>query len=398
MIKTIEDLSLNKKTVIVRTDFNVPINNGQVENDKRLRESLPTIQYLVKQGAKIVLMSHLGRPNGEVVESMRMTPIAESLSKLLGQTVKTVQACIGIGAEKTIKSLEFGEVLLLENLRFYPEETQNETSFAQSLSKLATVYINDAFGTAHRAHASTAGIASFFEEKGIGFLMKKELNFLGDSLKKPKRPFVAIIGGAKITDKIEVIEVLLDKVDYLIIGGGMAYTFLKSQGLEIGKSLCEDERLKVASALLKKAEGKIVLPVDAQATAEFNFKNRTMAPLEIVDIQQIPVDKECVDIGPKTQQIYFDLIQDAKTVIWNGPMGVFEVEESSKGTFKVADGLVDATKKGAITIVGGGDSVAAVEQAGVADQLSHVSTGGGASLEFLEGKKLPGVEALKELN
>jgi phosphoglycerate kinase len=390
----IEELELTGKRVITRVDFNVPLKEGVVENDKRLRASLPTIQYLVKQGAKVVLMSHLGRPKGDVVESMRMAPVAKALGALLGQEVRSISTCVGAEAKVAVDSLANGEILLLENLRFHKEETDNELGFAKELAELADVYVNDAFGTAHRAHASTAGITEFFEQCASGYLMKKELDFLGGALEEPKSPFVAIIGGAKISGKIDVIEALINKVDTLLIGGGMTYTFLKAQGFEIGDSLCEEDKLDLARTLLEKAGDKIQLPVDFRITEQFDFAARTMTPLKTVSKDGIQPGWESVDIGPESIQLYTDIISNAQAVIWNGPMGVFEVEEASKGTFSVAEALVDSTEKGGTTIIGGGDSAAAIELVGLADKVSHVSTGGGASLEFLEGKALPGVEAL----
>ena len=397
-INTLKDLNILGQRVIVRCDFNVPLNQGEVENDKRLRASLSTIQHLIQNKAKIILMSHLGRPKGKIVEDLKMAPVAKKLSSLLNVSVSYVQACIGDEVFQKVEALEEGQILLLENLRFYAEEEENDIVFAEKLATLADVYINDAFGTAHRAHASTEGIANFFDEdaRGIGTLIEKELQFLGSAVEMSQKPFVAIIGGAKISSKIDVIESLAKKVDKLIIGGGMAYTFLKSQGLEIGDSLCEDDKLDLAVDLLKRFANKIVLPKDAQATAHFDFAQRKMKPLEVVRITEIPQGKECVDIGPQTQKFFSEIVGQAKTVFWNGPMGVFEVPESSQGTFEVAKALVIATQNGATTIVGGGDSAAAVEQAGIAEQISHVSTGGGASLEFLEGKKLPGIEILKK--
>ena len=390
----IEELELAGKKAITRMDFNVPLKEGVVENDKRLRASLPTIQYLVQQGAKVILMSHLGRPQGEVVEAMRMAPVAKALSGLLGQEVKSIPTCVGVEAKSAVDSLANGDVLLLENLRFHKEETDNEQGFAKELSELAEIYINDAFGTAHRAHASTVGIAEYFEQCASGYLMKKELDFLDSALETPRVPFVAIIGGAKISGKIDVMEALIHKVDKLLIGGGMTYTFLKAQGLEIGDSLCEDDKLDLARMLLEKAGDKIQLPIDFRITEKFDFATRTMTPLKTVEKTEIELGWESVDIGPKSIELYSDRIANAKTVVWNGPMGVFEVEEAAKGTFSVAKALVKSTEKGGTTIIGGGDSAAAIELAGLADKVSHVSTGGGASLEFLEGKRLPGVEAL----
>lgn len=391
----IEDLQVAGKRVIVRVDFNVPLKDGKVENDKRLRESLATIRHLVKSKAKTVLMSHLGRPKG-VTESLRMAPVAQALSRLLDIPVKSSTACVGPEAEQAVAALKDGEVLLLENLRFHAEEEGNDPAFAKQLASLADYYVNDAFGTAHRAHASTEGITRFVSKSAAGYLMKKELDFLGTSLDKPKRPFVSIIGGAKISGKIDVVEALLPKVDKLLIGGGMAYTFLKAMGLEVGKSLCELDKVELAKSLLARGEGKIQLPIDYMVTDSFDFKGRKIGSLKAVDQNGIPKDMESVDIGPKSAQLFSSIIAGAKTVVWNGPMGVFEIPETAKGTFEVAKALVAATASGAVTIIGGGDSAAAIEQLGLAEKVSHVSTGGGASLEFLEGKTLPGVAALTD--
>ncbi len=392
----IEDLQLKGKKVIVRVDFNVPLKGETVESDKRLRESLPTIRYLIAQGAKTLLMSHLGRPKGKVNESMRMAPVAKALSELLGISVKSTKDCIGPDVEKAVQELKEGEVLLLENLRFYAEEEANDAGFAKKLASLADIYVNDAFGSAHRAHASTEGITHYFSQNASGYLMKKELDFLGGALDNPKRPFVAIIGGSKISGKIDVIQALLPKVDKLIIGGGMAYTFMKSQGVEIGKSLVENDKLELAKSLLEKGKGKIQLPVDFVVTDNLDFGARTLGSISAVDYNGIPTDKESVDIGPKSVTLFSDIIREAKTVCWNGPMGVFEIEASAAGTFGVAKALTEATAKGGITVIGGGDSAAAIEQLHLEDKVSHVSTGGGASLEFLEGKILPGVAALTD--
>jgi phosphoglycerate kinase len=391
----IEDLQVKGKRVITRVDFNVPLKDGKVESDKRLRESLPTIQFLAKNGAKVILMSHLGRPKG-VTESLRLAPVAQALSLLLGKPVKVASDSVGPEVEKAVAALKDGDILLLENLRFYAEEEGNDPAFAKQLASLADIYVNDAFGTAHRAHASTEGITRHIATSAAGYLMKKELDFLGGALDLPKRPFVSIIGGSKISGKIDVIEALLPKVDKLLIGGGMAYTFLKAQGFEIGKSLCENDKVDLAKSLLARAGDKIQLPVDFVCTDAFDFKGRKLGNLKTVEKAGIPADMESVDIGPKTAALYASIVTSAKTVVWNGPMGVFEIKESAAGTFAVAKALVEATGKGAITIIGGGDSAAAIEQLGLETQVSHVSTGGGASLEFLEGKVLPGVHALTE--
>jgi phosphoglycerate kinase len=405
----IEDVALKGKRVLVRVDFNVPVKDGVVESDKRLRESLPTLNYVLAQGGSLVMMSHLGRPDGKRVEKHSLKPVAARLQELLGRPVKFIDDCVGPEVEKAAAALQPGEVLLLENLRFHLAEEgkvkakdgtvtkasdEEVKAFRASLSRLGDVFVNDAFGTAHRAHSSVVGVDL---PRVSGYLLKKELDFLGGALDDPKRPFVSIIGGAKISGKIDVIMALLPKVDKLIIGGGMAYTFLKAKGLEIGKSLVENDKVDLAKSLLEQAGDKIVLPVDFQVTDSLDFGARKIgSPLKAVPDTGIPADMESVDIGPESIRKFSDIITAAKTVVWNGPMGVFEIEESSKGTFAIAQALVDATAKGAITIIGGGDSAAAIEQAGLEKQVSHVSTGGGASLEFLEGKALPGVTALSE--
>jgi phosphoglycerate kinase len=404
----VEDLSLQGKRVLSRVDFNVPLKDGKVDNDKRLRASLPTIQYILDKGASLVLMSHLGRPKGRRQEQFSLRPVAAHLSGLLGREVKFLDDCVGEEVEKACAALEPGEVVLLENLRFHIEEEgkgENEAgekikvdpekvkAFRASLSKLGDVYVNDAFGTAHRPHSSMVGVEL---ERACGYLLKKEIDFLGDSLDQPVKPFVAIIGGAKISGKIDVIEALLPKVDKLIIGGGMAYTFFKAMGKEIGKSLCEDDKVDLAKALLAKGGDKIQLPVDCAITDEFDFGARRIGKLEYVSVDAIPTDQESIDIGPESNALFADIVRGAKTVVWNGPMGVFEIAESAKGTFAVADALAEATASGGITIIGGGDSAAAIEKAGLQDKVSHVSTGGGASLEYLEGKALPGVVALSD--
>ncbi len=386
---------LKGKRVITRVDFNVPIKDGQVESEKRLVESLPTLKFLIAAGAKTILVSHLGRPKG-VTESLRLAPVAKVLSRLLGRNVQTVSDCIGPEVEKAVAALQDGDVLLLENLRFHTEEEGNDAGFAKQLAALAEIYVNDAFGSAHRAHASTEGITHFLPISAAGFLMKKELDFLGAALDQPKRPFVSIIGGAKISGKIDVIEALLPKVDKLLIGGGMAYTFLKAMGFEIGKSLVENDKIDLAKALLARGGDKIQLPVDFMVTDMLDFKGRKLGTLQAVPREGIPATMESVDIGPKSAELFSTIVKSAKTVVWNGPMGVFEIKESAAGTFAVANALVAATSQGAITIIGGGDSAAAIEQLGLAEKVSHVSTGGGASLEFLEGKVLPGVHGLTE--
>jgi phosphoglycerate kinase len=404
----IEDLDVAGKRVFVRVDFNVPLKDGVVEDDKRLVAALPTIQYLVGKGARVVLASHLGRPDGKVVESLRMAPVAGALSRLLGKPVASTSDCVGTEVEAAVASLKPGDVLLLENLRFHIEEEgkvklEDGTKVAASkeaiakfragLTRLADLYVNDAFGTAHRDHSSITGLDL---PRASGYLMKKELDFLGDAVENPRRPFVAIIGGSKISGKIDVIKAMLPKVDKLIIGGGMGFTFAKAQGKEIGKSLCENDKVELAKELIVQAGDKLMLPTDVLVTTKLDFGARTLGPTEYVSVNAIPADQEGVDIGPDTIKAFSDVIKGAKTVLWNGPAGVFEIEESAKGTFAIAQAMADATANGACTIVGGGDSASAIKKAGLSKKVTHVSTGGGASLEFLEGKALPGVVALTE--
>ncbi|KAF0812858.1 Phosphoglycerate kinase [Andreprevotia sp. IGB-42] len=404
----IEDIPLAGKRALIRVDFNVPVKNGVVESDKRIRAALPTIRYALAQGASVVLMSHLGRPNGARVEKYTLAPVATRLAELLGSPVQFLNDCVGAEVEAAVAKLQAGEVALLENVRFHIEEEGKAKdadgnsvkadpakveAFRASLSKLGDVFVNDAFGTAHRAHSSVVGVNL---PRAAGYLLKKELEFLGDAVNQPVRPLVAIIGGSKISGKIDVIQALLPKVDKLIIGGGMAFTFLKAQGHEVGQSLCENDRVELARQLIAAAGDKLELPSDTMVTRKLDFDARTLDGLTQVASTAIPADQEGVDIGEATRARYADIIRSAKTVLWNGPMGVFEIEASAAGTFAVAHALVEATANGAITVVGGGDSVAAVEKAGLEDQVTHVSTGGGASLEFLEGKALPGVEALSD--
>jgi len=392
----VEDLNVSGKRVIVRVDFNVPLKDGKVESDKRLKESLPTIEYLRKKNAKVILMSHLGRPDGKRVPDMSLRPVADALAALLGAPVEFAEDCVGPAAEKAVAALQPGGVLLLENLRFHAAEEENDPAFAKQLATLADVYVNDAFGSAHRAHASTEGIAKFVPQAASGFLMKKELDYLGDALGNPKRPFVAVIGGSKVSGKIDVIKNLLPRVDKLLIGGGMTYTFLKAQGLETGKSIVENDKIDLAKSLLAEAGDKLVLGTDFVATDKLDFKGRTVGATKVVTKTTIPADWECVDIGPATTAAFEKILLGAKTIVWNGPVGVFEIDATAKGTIAVAEALAKATAAGATTIIGGGDSASAVKKAGVASKVSHVSTGGGASLEYLEGKVLPGVAALTE--
>ena len=404
----VEDLNVAGKRVFVRVDFNVPLKDGVVEDDKRLVAALPTIQYLIGKGARVVLASHLGRPDGKVVESLRLAPVASALAKLLGKPVASTADCVGAEVEAAVASLKDGDVLLLENLRFHIEEEgkvkledgtkvaaskEDIAAFRAGLTKLADLYVNDAFGTAHRDHSSITGLDL---PRASGYLMKKELDFLGDAVANPKRPFVAIIGGSKISGKIDVIKAMLPKVDKLIIGGGMGFTFAKAQGKEIGKSLCENDKVELAKELIAQAGDKLMLPSDVLVTTKLDFGARTLGETKFVSVNAIPSDWEGVDIGPDTIKAFAEVIKNAKTVLWNGPAGVFEIEESAKGTFAIAQALADATANGACTIVGGGDSASAIKKAGLSKKVTHVSTGGGASLEFLEGKALPGVVALTE--
>ncbi len=394
--KTIEDIDVKGKRVLVRVDFNVPQDEtGKITDDRRIRAALPTIQYLINQGAKVILVSHLGRPKGkpEDREKFTLKPVAERLSELLGKPVTLAPDCVGPEVEKMVHAMKDGDLLLLENVRFHPEEEKNDPEFAKQLASLAEVYVNDAFGTAHRAHASTEGVTQYLP--GVaGYLMQKEIEYLGGALANPKRPFIAVLGGAKVKDKIPVIENLVDKVDKLIIGGGMAYTFLKAQGKEIGQSLLDADSLDFCREMLAKAGDKILLPVDVVVADGNPFeKGPDAVQTKVVSVDAIPADWQGVDIGPETQKRFAEAVKGAGTVVWNGPMGIFEFEKFAVGTRSMAQALADS---GAVTIVGGGDSAAAVEQLGFADKMTHISTGGGASLEFLEGRVLPGVAALQD--
>ncbi len=384
--KTIRDVSWSGKRALVRCDFNVPLDDSlKITDDTRIRASMPTIKYLVDQGAKVILCSHLGRPKGKD-DKLRLNPVAARLGELLGKPVKKVDDCIGPEVEAAVASMKPGDVLLLENVRFYAEEEKNNPDFAKKLASLADVYVNDAFGTAHRAHASTAGVATYLPAVA-GFLMEKEIQFLGDAVQNPQRPFVAILGGAKISDKIAVIENLLGKADTLLIGGGMANTFLKAKGYEMGDSLVEAGSVQLAADLMKKAGDKLVLPVDLVVADAFAADAKS----QVVAADGVKAGWRALDIGPKTVELFAGKIKGAKTVVWNGPMGVFEFPAFAKGTVAVAQAVADS---GATSVIGGGDSVAAVEQAGLAGRITHISTGGGASLEFLEGKELPGIAVL----
>ncbi|TDL87469.1 phosphoglycerate kinase [Vibrio vulnificus] len=390
--KSIKDIELKGKRVFCRVDFNVPMQDGKISDDTRIKAALPTISYLTEQGAKVILASHLGRPKGQVVEELRLAPVAERLSELSGKDVQKAEEAYGENVQSIIDNMQNGEILLLENVRFYPGEEKNDQELAKSFAALADVYVNDAFGAAHRAHASTEGIAHHLPAVA-GLLMEKELSVLGKALSNPERPFTAIIGGAKVKDKIGVIENLLEKVDHLIIGGGLGYTFIKAQGHEIGNSLLEEDKIELAKSFIESAKEKGVklhLPIDAVVTAEFSPDAET----DNVDIDAIPNDKMALDIGPKTSELFADVIKSSKLVIWNGPMGVFEFDKFANGTRTVAQALAEANDT--YSIVGGGDSAAAAEKFGLAEKMSHISTGGGASLEFMEGKELPGVLALND--
>ena len=394
-LKTIESLELAGKRVFIRVDFNVPLDEaGRVTDDARIRAALPTIQFAIKAHARIILASHLGRPKGKPEDRKKLTlePAAVRLSELLGQDVILADDCVGDGVRKLAKELKEGQVLLLENLRFHPEEEKNEEGFCRELASLCDVWINDAFGTAHRAHASTAGMAQFVKEKAAGFLIVKEVEYLGKALGSPKRPFVALVGGAKVSDKIKVLENLMAKADAVLIGGAMAYTFLKAQEVAVGKSLVEEDKLDLARQILERAKVKgvdLLLPVDHVCGAE----PKETAKREVVPGKAIPEGLMGLDIGPQTLDRYRQRVLDAGTVFWNGPMGLFEQKPWAEGTFGIAKAMAQSK---AVTVVGGGDSAAAVEEAGLVDKMKHVSTGGGASLEFIEGRELPGVKACEE--
>lgn len=394
--KTVKDLNVEGKKVLVRVDFNVPLSkdgNHTISDDTRIKAALPTIDYLLENNAKVILMSHLGRPKGEANPEFSLKPVASWLENHYGEKFNFLPSDVVVDekVKEEVEKLENGNLALLENTRYVKGETKNDPEFAKELSSLADLFVNDAFGTSHRAHASNVGVANNLES-AVGFLIQKEIEIMGKALENPEKPFVSILGGAKVSDKIGVIENLISKVDYILIGGGMAYTFLKAQGKEIGKSLLEEEKMDLSLELIKKAEAnnvKILLPKDVVIADEIKEDAET----EIVDIDNIPQDKEALDIGPKTAKEYADIIKKAKTVVWNGPMGVFEVKVFANGTNEVAKALADSS---ATTIVGGGDSALAIEEAGYKDKITHVSTGGGASLEFLEGKTLPGIDCIDE--
>ena len=391
---TIRDLDLRGKRVFIRVDFNVPLKDGVVTDDTRIRETLPTLKLAMEKGGRLVLASHLGRPKGGPDAKYSLKPAAKKLEELLGKPVAFATDCVGPDAEAKSKALKDGDVLVLENVRFHPEEEKNDESFSKQLAALCDgVFVCDAFGSAHRAHASVVGITKFVKQAAAGLLMEKELAYIGKAISNPTRPFVAIIGGAKVSDKIEVVENLMKIADAMLIGGGMAYTFLKAQGLSIGKSLAEEDKLDLARKILadvKQRNFKFLLPLDNVVTPEF----KADAPTKVVEVSAIPADQMGLDIGPKTIAAYSAEIAKSKTIVWNGPMGVFEMPAFAKGTLAIAQAVAAATSAGATSIVGGGDSVAAIHQSGLASKISHISTGGGASLEFLGGRKLPGVEAL----
>ena len=390
--KTIEDIQVAGKRVLVRCDFNVPLKDGVITDENRLNGALPTIKYLIENNARVILCSHLGKPKGEAKPELSLAPVAKRLSEMLGQEVKFAadDCVVGENAKKAAAEMKDGEVILLQNTRYRKEETKNEENFSKELASLAEIFVNDAFGTAHRAHCSTVGAGEFLEEKACGYLIQKELKFLGNAVENPERPFVAILGGAKVSDKLGVINNLLDKVDTLIIGGGMGYTFLKALGHEVGNSLLEEDRIDYVKEMMKKAEEKgvkLLLPIDITYAKQFG-ENET--PI-ISEGRDIPAEHEGLDMGPKTAELYAEEIKNAKTVVWNGPMGVFEFKNFAKGTESVARAMAETD---AVTIIGGGDSAAAVNQMGYGDKMTHISTGGGASLEFLEGKELPGIACL----
>lgn len=386
--KTIRDVDIMRKRILVRVDFNVPLKDGKVVDDTRIRAALPTIQYLLKHDAAVILCSHLGRPKGQVLPELSLRPVADRLSELLELPVSFIGDCVGPEVKEAALSLEFGKVLLLENTRFHPEETKNDPGFAAELASLGDIYVNDAFGTAHRAHASSEGVAHHVPAVA-GFLMERELTFLGKVLSNPEHPFIAILGGAKVSDKIGVVTSLLARADTLLIGGGMANTFLKAKGLDLGESLVEDESLQVASEILEQAGDNLLLPIDAAIADAFSED----ANREIVPVHKVPDGWRILDIGPETVRKFSSVLSEARLVVWNGPMGVFEFDPFARGTYAVAQAIADSD---AVSIVGGGDSAAAISKAGLTDRITHVSTGGGASLEFLEGKELPGVAALQD--
>jgi len=399
---SIRDLDLAGKRVFIRVDFNVPIKDGKVEDDTRIRAALSTVNYAAERGARLILASHLGRPKGQRVEKYSLLPVAEHLSNLIGNPVAFAEDCVGEAAKSKVSSLKNGQVLLLENLRFHSEEEKNEEGFAKELASLCDVYVNDAFGAAHRAHASTVGITKFVNQAATGLLMEKELEYLGRVISDPEHPFVAILGGAKVSDKLPVIQALIDrKVDRLLIGGAMAYTFLKAEGFTVGKSLVENDKLEIAAQIKKRCEDagvKLLLPTDHQVVDSYEPVKGGQVLAKTIPIEFTNAGHAGMDIGIESVRYFADAVRDAKTIIWNGPMGVFEEKPFDEGTVGIARAVADAADRGATVIVGGGDSVAAITRAGVADRITHISTGGGATLEFLAGEELPGVEALTNVD
>ncbi|MCH8474181.1 MAG: phosphoglycerate kinase [Opitutales bacterium] len=397
-VASLKDLSVSGKRVLVRVDFNVPTDGEQVTDNSRIKAALPTLEYLLEQGAKIILMSHLGRPKGEANPQYTLRPVANELANLVGRPVLFLEECMGPKVEEAVEQMQDGNIVLLENLRYHAGEEKNDPEMASALARLAEVYVNDAFGTAHRAHASTAGVPALVSEKAAGLLVEKELKFLGERTGNPERPFVVILGGAKVSDKINVINRLLEKADTILIGGAMAYTFAMAQGKKVGDSLCEPDKIETAKAALAKAEEKgvkFLLPVDNLIAKGLDFGAKSLGETDHTsEGSDIPDGWEGVDIGPKTTDLFVREVASAKTILWNGPMGIFEIEASSKGTYAIAKAV--AENQEAISIIGGGDSVSAVNKSGYSDKVSFMSTGGGASLEFLEGKELPGVKALEK--
>ncbi|RGS82846.1 phosphoglycerate kinase [Coprococcus sp. AF21-14LB] len=396
--KSVDDINVKGKKVLVRCDFNVPLKEGKITDENRLVAALPTIKKLIADGGRVILCSHLGKPKGEPKPELSLAPVAVRLSELLGQEVKFAAdpEVVGLNAKAAVEAMKDGEVVLLENTRYRAEETKNGEAFSKELASLCEVFVNDAFGTAHRAHCSNVGVTEYVDTAVVGYLMQKEIDFLGNAVENPVRPFVAILGGAKVADKLNVISNLLEKCDTLIIGGGMAYTFLKAQGKEIGKSLVDDSKIDYCKEMMEKAEKlgkKLLLPVDTTIAADFPNPIDAEIEVSVVSVDEIPADMEGMDIGAKTAELYADAVKSAKTVVWNGPMGVFENPTLAKGTIAVAKALAETD---ATTIIGGGDSAAAVNQLGFGDKMTHISTGGGASLEFLEGKELPGVAAAND--
>jgi len=392
---TIEDIEVKDKRVVMRVDFNVPIKEGKIADDNRIVQALPSIQYVLDNGGLVILLSHLGRPKGEPNPDYSLKPVADYLANKIAATVHFAEDCVGEVAQKAVEAAKMGDIVLLENVRFHAGETKNDPELSKAFAALGDVFVNDAFGSSHRAHCSVAGITDFLQPAAAGYLLEKEIKFLSDSINTPERPFVAVLGGAKVSDKIGVIRNLINKVDAIIVGGGMTYTFYKAKGLPIGKSLLEEDKVELAAELIQEAEAngvRLLLPIDSVVSQEFNND----APHKTVGEDGIEDGWMALDIGEKSATLFSDEVRNAKTVIWNGPMGVFEMANFAKGTFAVAQAMAEATAGGAVTIIGGGDSASAIKKAGLDDKVSHVSTGGGASLEYLEGKDLPGISCLTE--